>query len=180
MSPSRSALIPREHLPRSCAVTRFPAIQLRFLALFVPALVMPQPSVADAIDDVHALMAPCKSVLHSPGFSLFVPMGKDRKRVPGHCETKKVVTSPGKRPHTRIEIQYVCHAVSPATEAESVEFYARRTIFFTASGTDWRAESAVLELTGIPPTTSEIRTKSIPTASLGSLLPLATKCVGSL
>jgi hypothetical protein len=160
-------------------VLRFLARQLYLLALLGPPLVIPQPSFADAVDDYHTLMAPCKSVLHSPGFHLSVPMGKDRARVPSNCETQKVVTSPGKRTHTQIEIQYVCHTVTPAREVEPIEFYARRTIFFTARGTEWKPESAVLELTGIPPKTSEIRARPISMASLGSLLPLASKGIGS-
>lgn len=143
------------------------------------ALALPNTSVADAVDDYHALVAPCKSVLHKSDFELNVSIVEGRQRTRGTCDTQQVLPGPRERNRTRIEVRFNCHTVAAKPGLESTEFYARKILYFTLHKSEWRIESAELDLTGVPPNTSEVHTKAIPAASLGSLLPLATKCLGS-
>lgn len=149
-----------------------------FTALTV-ALATPSTSIADSADSYHALVAPCKSVLHNSDFELNVPIAGGRHRAPGTCETQQVLSGPRKRNRTQIEVRFNCRTVAAKPTQESTEFYARKILYFTLNKSEWRIESAELSLTGIPPTPSAIHTKTIPTASLGSLLPLAATCLGS-
>lgn len=169
---------PLPHPEPRIVLRQLAELRYAFTAMTV-ALALPSTSIADSVDDYHALVAPCKSVLHNSNFELNVPIAEGRQRARGTCETQQVLPGPRERNRTRIEVRFNCLTVAAKPGLESTEFYARKTLYFTLHKSEWRIESAELDLTGIPPNTSEVQTTAIPAASLGSLLPRATKCLGS-
>lgn len=153
-------------------------LRCAFTALTV-LLALPSTSIADAADSYHALVAPCKSVLHDSDFELNIPIAEGQRRVRATCETRQVSSGPKKRHRTQMEVRFNCRTAPANPGDESTEFYARKILYFTLRKSEWRIESAELNLTGIPPTPSAIQKEKIPTTSLGLLLPQATACLGS-